>query len=40
MNHVPVTFFRSAPGQAWVRLDGFATPDMVFGDVRARVDPK
>jgi hypothetical protein len=24
VNHATVTFFRSAPGQLWVRLDGFA----------------
>jgi protein SCO1/2 len=27
MNHTPVTLLRSAPGQSWVRLDGFASPD-------------
>jgi len=27
MGHTPVTLFRAAPGQQWVRLDGFATPD-------------
>src|SRR6266478_7761724 len=33
MNHTPVTLFRAAPGQPWIRLDGFATPDMVLGEV-------
>jgi protein SCO1 len=27
MHHRPVTFIRVAPGQPWVRLDGFVTPD-------------
>lgn len=29
MNHVPVTFVRAAPGQPWVRLDGFASPKVL-----------
>jgi protein SCO1/2 len=37
MNHSPVTLFRPAPGRAWVRLDGFATPDAVLGEVRTQV---
>ena len=37
MNHAPVTFFRSAPGQPWIRLDGFATPDVVLDEVHTRV---
>ena len=40
MNHAPVTFFRSAPGQPWIRLDGFATPDAVLGEVRTQVAQK
>jgi protein SCO1/2 len=40
MNHTPVTLFRAAPGQPWVRLDGFATPDMVLGEVRTQVAQK
>jgi protein SCO1/2 len=27
MNHRPVAFLRRAPGQPWLRLDGFTTPD-------------
>jgi protein SCO1/2 len=27
MSHVPVTFLRAAPGQPWLRLEGFVTPD-------------
>jgi protein SCO1/2 len=34
MNHSPVTLFRAAPGRPWVRLDRFATPDAVLGEVR------
>jgi protein SCO1/2 len=40
MSHSPVTFFRSAPGQPWVRLDGFATPDAVIDEVRAKVEQR
>jgi protein SCO1/2 len=27
MDHTPVTFLRAAPGQPWVRVEGFASPD-------------
>jgi protein SCO1 len=27
MNHNPVTLMRSAPGKAWLRIEGFVTPD-------------
>ncbi len=27
MNHAPVTFVRAAPGDPWLRIDGFVTPD-------------
>ena len=37
MNHLPVTYFRGAPGQSWVRLDGFASPDALVGEVRAQI---
>jgi len=37
MSHSPITFFRAAPGRPWVRLDGFATPDALIGEVRAQV---
>ena len=40
MNHSPVTLFRSAPGQPWVRLDGFITPDALLGEVRTQVAQK
>ena len=40
MNHAPVTFFRGAPGQPWVRLDGFATPEAVLGEVRTDIAQK
>jgi protein SCO1/2 len=34
MNHVPVTFLRSAPGKPWVRIDGFASPEVLLAEVR------
>lgn len=34
MNHVPVTFLRAAPGQPWVRLDGFASPTVLVDLLR------
>jgi len=40
MNHAPVTFFRGAPGQPWVRLDGFVTPEAVLGEVRTDIAQK
>lgn len=40
MSHTPVTFFRSAPGQPWVRLDGFATPDALVNELRPTVAQK
>jgi protein SCO1/2 len=27
MSHTPVTLLRAAPGKAWMRIDGFVTPD-------------
>lgn len=35
MNHVPVTFLRAAPGKAWVRLDGFASPSLLVTEIKA-----
>jgi len=40
MSHTPATFFRSAPGQPWVRLDGFATPDALVSELRPMVAQK
>lgn len=34
MNHAPVTFLRVAPGQPWLRIDGFATADEVVAEYR------
>jgi protein SCO1/2 len=34
MNHTPVTFVRLAPGQPWIRIDGFATADELLGELR------
>jgi protein SCO1/2 len=30
MNHFPVTFLRPSPDKPWVRLEGFATPDVLL----------
>lgn len=37
MHHRPMTFMRAAPGQAWVRLEGFATPDELLKEYRQLV---
>jgi protein SCO1/2 len=37
MNHRPVAFLRRAPGQPWVRLEGFATPDDLVREYRQLV---
>jgi len=37
MNHAPVTLLRTAPGKPWVRLDGFATSDQMFKELRDAV---
>ena len=34
MNHAPLTFVRGAPGRAWVRLDGFASPEALMQEYR------
>ncbi len=34
MNHQPVTFLRQAPGQPWVRLDGYASPEQLVSEFR------
>ena len=30
MEHTPVTLVRAAPGQPWLRIDGFVTPDQLY----------
>jgi protein SCO1 len=37
MHHRPVTFMRAAPGEAWVRLDGFTSPDDLLAEYRKLV---
>lgn len=32
MNHQPTTYLRAAPGQPWVRLDGFYGPTALIGE--------
>ncbi|GAB3774919.1 SCO family protein [Ramlibacter monticola] len=39
MHHRPVTFLRPAPGQPWVRLDGFTSPDELLAEYR-RLAPR
>ncbi|MGY0197255.1 SCO family protein [Leptothrix sp. BB-4] len=34
MNHQPVTFLRISPGQPWIRLDGFASPEQLVAEYR------
>lgn len=34
MSHAPVTLLRAAPGQAWLRIDGFMTPDELIQEYR------
>ena len=33
MNHVPLTFVRRAPGQPWVRLEGYASVDALLKEL-------
>ncbi len=35
MNHAPVTFLRAAPGDPWVRIDGFVTADELLAELRS-----
>jgi len=35
MNHEPLVLMRSAPGQAWVRLEGFVSPSTIVGEYRS-----
>lgn len=37
MNHPVATFFRAAPGQPWVRIDGFASADVLEREYRTVV---
>jgi protein SCO1/2 len=40
MNHEPVILMRRAPGESWIRLQGFATPDDVIREYRQLVAAK
>lgn len=40
MDHTPVTFLRAAPGKPWIRIDGFATADELFNEIRQMLAPK
>ena len=35
MNHPVATFYRSAPNQPWVRIDGFASPEQLEAEYRS-----
>lgn len=35
MSHTPVTFLRRAPGERWVRIDGFTTADELMHELRS-----
>src|SRR6267142_4275893 len=34
MSHTPVTLIRAAPGEPWLRIEGFVTPDELVDDYR------
>jgi len=34
MSHTPVTLMRSVPGNPWLRIEGFVTPDELVDDYR------
>lgn len=36
MNHVPLTFVRRAPGQPWLRLEGYASVDALLRELAPR----
>ena len=38
MSHSPVTFVRAAPGQPWLRIDGFVTPSELLKLYRQQLD--
>lgn len=39
MSHSPVTFVRAAPGEPWVRIEGFVTPDELLQTYRQLLAP-
>jgi protein SCO1/2 len=39
MDHAAVAFLRAAPGQPWVRIDGFAAADQLVAEYRALTAP-
>ncbi|WP_372527408.1 SCO family protein [Piscinibacter sp.] len=40
MSHTPVTLLRKAPGDRWVRIDGFATADQLLAELHGAVASK
>src|SRR6266404_9418502 len=39
MSHTPVTLMRAAPGEPWLRIEGFVTPDELVDDYRKLLAP-
>ena len=37
MSHTPVTLMRAAPGEPWLRIEGFVTPDELMDDYQKLV---
>jgi protein SCO1 len=37
MSHTPVTFVRPLGSRQWVRLDGFASPELLLREARTQV---
>jgi protein SCO1/2 len=40
MNHIPLTLLRAAPGEPWVRLEGFASSAELLDEYRELVKPE
>jgi protein SCO1/2 len=40
MSHTPVTLMRAAPGEPWLRIDGFVKPDDLVREYRRLIAPK
>jgi len=40
MSHTPVLLLRAAPGDPWLRIEGFVTPDELVGDYRKLLDAR
>jgi protein SCO1/2 len=38
MSHTPLTLMRAAPGQPWLRIEGFVTPTELLKLYRQQLD--